>query len=110
MQMNSGYIIVLITAPSVEVGKQIASSLVERKLAACVNIIPSMLSIYRWEGEIATEEEVLLVVKSRGDIFESQLIEAVQELHPYEVPEIIALPIWKGVKNYLDWIEEETTS
>jgi periplasmic divalent cation tolerance protein len=110
MQMNSSYIIVLITAPSEDVGKQIASSLVEKKLAACVNIIPSMLSIYRWEGEISTEEEVLLIVKSRSDIFESQLIPAVKVLHPYEVPEIIALPIWKGVKSYLDWIEEETTS
>lgn len=108
--MDPDYIIVLITAPSSEVGKQIASSLVERKLAACVNIITSIHSIFRWEGEISSEEEVLLVVKSRAELFEDQLAPAVRELHPYDVPEIIALPVWKGSKSYLDWIGEETTS
>jgi periplasmic divalent cation tolerance protein len=108
--MDPDYIIVLITAPSSEVGKKIASSLVERKLAACVNIISSIHSIFRWEGEISSEEEVLLVVKSRRELFEGQLIPAVQELHPYDVPEIIALPVWKGSKSYLDWIGEETIS
>jgi periplasmic divalent cation tolerance protein len=106
--MNSDYVIVLITTPSMDVGKQIASSLVEKKLAACVNILPSIHSVFRWEGEVSGEEEVLLVVKSRGKLFEDQLIPAVLELHPYDVPEIIALPIWKGVKSYLDWIDEET--
>lgn len=106
--MDPDYIIVLITAPSTEAGKQIASSLVERKLAACVNIIPSIHSIFHWEGEINTEEEVLLVVKSRSKLFEDQLIPAVMELHPYDVPEIIAMPIWKGAKSYLDWIDDET--
>jgi periplasmic divalent cation tolerance protein len=109
MQMDPVYVIILITAPTEEVGKQIASSLVERKLAACANILPGMKSIFRWEGEINTEEEVLLVVKSRSELFESQLIPAVQKLHPFDVPEIIALPIWKGVKSYLDWIDEETS-
>jgi periplasmic divalent cation tolerance protein len=101
-------IVVLITAPSKEVGKQIARALLEQELAACVNIISSIDSIYTWEGKICNDEEVLLVVKSRAEIFENQLVPAVQAIHPYQVPEIIALPIKMGAKSYLDWIEAVT--
>lgn len=101
-------IVVLITAPSKEVGKQIARVLLEQELAACVNIISSIDSIYTWEGKICTDEEVLLVVKSRAELFENQLVPAVQAIHPYRVPEIIALPIKMGAKSYLDWIEAVT--
>ncbi len=101
--------VVLISAPSKEVGKQIAASLVEKKLAACVNILPSVNSIYTWEGQIHDEEEVLLLVKTRADLFEDRLIPAVKAIHPYEVPEIIALPVAAGLKKYLDWMEEATT-
>ena len=101
-------IVVLITAPSKEVGKQIARVLLEQELAACVNIISSIDSIYSWEGKICNDEEVLLVVKSRAELFENQLVPAVQAIHPYRVPEIIALPIKMGAKSYLDWIEAVT--
>ena len=101
-------IVVLITAPSKEVGKQIARVLLEQELAACVNIISPIDSIYPWEGEICNDEEVLLVVKSRAELFENQLVPAVQAIHPYRVPEIIALPIKMGAKSYLDWIEAVT--
>jgi periplasmic divalent cation tolerance protein len=101
-------IVVLITAPSKEVGKQIARALLEQELAACVNIISSIDSLYTWEGKICNDEEVLLVVKSRAELFENQLVPAVQAIHPYQVPEIIALPIKMGAKSYLDWIEAVT--
>ena len=106
--MDPSAIVVLITAPNSEVGKQIAKTLVEQKLAACVNIINSIESIYAWEGKIYDESEVLLVVKTRLDLFEQELVPAVKALHPYEVPEIIALPIQMGSKSYLDWIIKET--
>jgi periplasmic divalent cation tolerance protein len=96
----------LITAPSTEVGECIASVLLDQKLAACVNIVSPVNSFYIWQGETCNDEEVLLIVKSRGDLFESKLIPAVQSVHPYEVPEIIALPVVMGLHSYLAWIDE----
>ena len=107
--MKDNPIIVLITAPSKEVGKTIADSLIERKLAAGVNIISSIQSLYIWQGKVNDEQEVLLIAKSRTSLFENELIPAVQAVHPYEVPEIIALPIIMGMQSYLDWIEKETS-
>jgi periplasmic divalent cation tolerance protein len=106
--METDYIIVLITGPSKEVGEQVASTLLEKRLAACVNLIPALYSRYIWEGSIQAEEELLLIVKSRASLFAGQLVPAVQAVHPYEVPEIIALPILMGTKEYLGWIEEVT--
>lgn len=107
--MDSQLIVVFITAPSKEVGQQIATALLEQKLAACVNIIPSILSMYRWEGKLNQDEEVLLVVKTRAEIFTDGLVPAVRAVHPYDLPEIIALPILQGLVSYLDWIEAETS-
>jgi len=107
--MNSQLIVVFITAPSKEVGQQIATALLEQKLAACVNIIPSILSLYRWEGKLNQDEEVLLVVKTRSEVFADGLVPAVRAVHPYDLPEIIALPILQGLVSYLDWIEAETS-
>jgi periplasmic divalent cation tolerance protein len=101
-------IIVLITVPSQQVGEKIAEVLLEQKLAACVNIIPGIHSIYFWKGTINRDEESLLIVKSRAILFEERLLKIVQAIHPYEVPEIIALPIIKGLPAYLDWIQEVT--
>jgi periplasmic divalent cation tolerance protein len=105
---TSRYIVVLMTAPSPEIGQQIAQALVEQKLAACVNLVSSIRSIYAWEGKINTDDEVLLVVKTRQDLFADRLIPTVKALHPYQTPEIIALPILAGAQDYLDWIERET--
>lgn len=107
--MDYTYIVVLITAPSLQVAKDVARVLVERRLAACVNLISPIQSLYHWEGKVNEDSEVLLVVKSRADIFEDQIIPAVQSIHPYDVPEIIALPILMGSTSYLDWIGDETS-
>jgi periplasmic divalent cation tolerance protein len=106
--MDENNIVVLITAPSDEVGKEIARMLVRQKLAACVNLLSPIHSIYTWEGEIQEERETLLVVKTRAELFESKLIPAVRAAHPYDVPEIIALPIISGLPDYLNWIQQST--
>jgi periplasmic divalent cation tolerance protein len=105
---NNTFVVILITAPSPEVGKQIARLLVEQNLAACVNIISPMRSIYRWEGQIQEDEETLLIVKSRADLFEDYVIPTVKAIHPYQVPEMIALPIQSGLDVYLEWLQKET--
>jgi periplasmic divalent cation tolerance protein len=106
--MQGEPILVLITVPSVDVGRQIAQRLLEDRLAACVNIVPSMNSLYIWQEAINDDQEALLIVKSRADLFEARLVPAVCGLHPYQVPEIIALPIQMGLQSYLDWIDETT--
>jgi periplasmic divalent cation tolerance protein len=106
--MQDQKIIVLITVPSLEVGERIARRLVERRLAACVNILPAVQSIYHWEGQILRETELLLVVKTRSGLFEDHLVPTVQEIHPYKVPEIIAIPLHAGLSSYLEWINQET--
>ena len=106
--MTSTPIVALITAPSEEVGREIAGALLEKKLAACVNILPGLRSLYKWKGETCDDAEVLLIAKTRAEIFQEGFVPAVREVHPYEVPEIIALPIAMGLQSYLDWIGEET--
>jgi periplasmic divalent cation tolerance protein len=106
--MDKEYIIVLITTPSKEVGEKIANTLLDKKLAACVNMMAPILSLYTWEEKINCDDEVLLIVKSRADLFESDLIPVVLAEHPYDVPEIIALPILMGSASYLVWIDDVT--
>ena len=103
----TGHIIVYITVPSPEEGKKIAKALVEKRLAACVNIVPGLRSIYHWQEKICDEKELLLIAKTRDTLFE-RLEHEVKSIHSYKVPEIIALPIVKGSKEYLDWIYENT--
>ena len=101
-------IVVFITAPSEEEAAGIARALVEEKLAACVNIIRGIRSIYSWEGTVEDDTEMLLVVKTREALFD-RLAARVKELHSYTVPEVIALPLAKGLKDYTDWIDQVTT-
>ena len=101
-------IIIYITTPSLEVGKEIALMLLDQRLAACVNIVSPVTSLYLWQGEKHEDQEALLIVKSRLELFESRLIPAVLSAHPYDTPEIIALPIIAGQRDYLDWIDDET--
>jgi uncharacterized protein involved in tolerance to divalent cations len=101
------YIVVFITASSEKEGEKIASALLKEKLAACVNMIGDIKSTFRWKGQISTEDEVLLIAKTKDILFES-LKKRVLELHSYEVPEIIALPILAGFEKYLEWIKKET--
>ena len=100
---------VLCSAPSAEVAEAIARGLVEARLAACVQIVPGLVSIYRWKGAVERDAEVLLVAKTRRDLFPA-LEARVRALHPYEVPEIVALPIVDGSAPYLAWLSAETVS
>jgi len=102
------FVVVLITVPSKEVANKISDVLLNQKLAACVNIVSPINSLYTWKGKVNNDEEVLMIVKSRADLFETKLIDAVKSSHPYDVPEIIALPIIMGARDYLDWIKEVT--
>jgi periplasmic divalent cation tolerance protein len=95
--------VVLTTCSSLEEARHIAQALVERRLAACANIVPNVESIYRWKGEVESSSEALLVIKTTADAFE-RLRAAVNELHTYDVPECIALEISDGSEHYLDWI------
>jgi periplasmic divalent cation tolerance protein len=94
--------ITYITAPA-EVAERIANTLVEEKLATCVNIVGSVISIYRWEGQVERATEALLLVKGTAEQTEP-MISRVREIHPYEVPEILVTDIVAGNKDYLDWL------
>jgi periplasmic divalent cation tolerance protein len=98
-------ILVLTTASSKDEARKIGRALVERLLAACVNIVPQVGSIYRWEGEVEEAEEWLLIVKTTRAAFE-RVRDAINELHSYDVPECIAVPIESGSVAYLAWLGE----
>jgi periplasmic divalent cation tolerance protein len=102
----SEQLVVLMTAGSQEEADLIAHSLVAEMLAACVNVLPSVTSVYRWEGQVQRDQEWLLVAKSRRDVLDD-LVRRVQMLHSYDVPEIIALPLVGGSDAYLRWIDRE---
>ncbi len=105
--MSDDLCVVLVTVPHRDEGERIASALIAGRLAACCNLVPSVLSIYRWEGKICRDEELLLVIKTRRASFE-QLRKRVRQLHSALVPEIIVLPIVGGDAPYLDWVRSET--
>lgn len=99
------FCMVLSTCPNAEVANTIAHELVQRGLAACVNVLPSIRSVYTWKGKVETASEHLLLVKSHTRQYKA--IEAlIRELHPYELPEIIAVPIAGGLDKYLSWLEK----
>jgi periplasmic divalent cation tolerance protein len=100
-------IVILITVPSTEEGEKIGRYLVENKLAACANILPSIISIFAWEGKICQEQESLVILKSKRALFE-KITEEVKKRHSYSVPEIIALSLVAGSPAYLDWIQKNT--
>lgn len=104
---TNDYIIVLTTCNSSETASSIADTLVGKKLAACVNIVKGVESVYQWQGKIEHNNELLLIIKTHQSLF-SQLEHAIQELHDYELPEIVAVPIETGEKNYLNWIQSAT--
>lgn len=105
--MENNFIIVFVTIPHAEVAQKIAKKLVHSKLAAGVNILPGMTSIYSWKGEICEVGEVLMMIKTQAALFDI-LSTTIKAEHPYEVPEIIAVSITAGSGSYLSWINEVT--
>lgn len=101
-------IIVLITIPK-EDAKKVATILLNKRLAACVNIIESVNSLFLWQGKLDTEEEALLVVKTADNLFK-ELEEEIARIHPYDIPEIISLKVDRVNKPYQDWVNEELNS
>jgi len=104
MMKETDRIVVLITTGSEEEAHKIAESLVNRKKAACVNIVPRVDSLFWWEGKFDSVQESLLIVKTKASLF-PEIVELVKRVHSYEVPEIIALPIVAGSEDYLTWLD-----
>lgn len=103
--MKTGSVVVLVTASSTDEAKNIARAVLERKLAACANLVPGVQSFFWWEGKIEESEETLMVLKTR-EAAVPELIEEIKRLHSYAVCEVISLPISHGNQAYLNWIEE----
>ncbi len=99
--------LVFTTLPNSDKAADLARALVEERLAACANLIPAIRSIYRWEGKLQDENEVLVLLKTRSENVE-RLKARILELHPYEVPEVLAVPVESGYQAYLDWISAQT--
>jgi periplasmic divalent cation tolerance protein len=99
-------VIVFSTCPSREEAKRIARGLVEERLAACVNVLDGVSSIYHWQGKVEESDEVMLVVKSRRDLL-GRLQERLANMHSYEVPEAVAIPVVDGLPAYLEWLDRE---
>jgi periplasmic divalent cation tolerance protein len=100
-------LLVLSTAPDRQTAERIGRTLVEEQLIACANLIPGLHSIYRWKGEVQAEPEVLILMKTRRGRF-AALRERLPRLHPYQVPEVLALPVADGLDAYCRWVVEET--
>lgn len=107
--MESQVFVVLCTVPTKESGAEIAKQLVHEKLAACVNILSNVESIYSWEGNIEQSQEWLLIIKTQASVYQA-LEDKVISLHPYDCPEIIALPLQKGFSGYLKWVQSSIES
>jgi periplasmic divalent cation tolerance protein len=105
--MADDFIVVLVTVPNDAIASSIAHAMVSEKLAACVNVIPGVRSVYAWEGEICNEAELQCVLKTRRALFPA-VRERVLDLHPYQIPEIIALPLVEGSDDYLAWLRDNT--
>ena len=100
-------LLVFTTLPSADKAAELAKVVVEERLAACANLLPAIRSIYRWQGKLQDENEVLVLLKTRAEHLE-RLKLRVLELHPYEVPEVLAVPVEAGYQPYLDWLAGET--
>lgn len=102
------FIVVYVTVGSAAEGNRLARALVEERLAACINRVGKVQSVYRWEGKVEQSEEDLLIIKTRRELF-PVLEKRVRELHSYAVPEIIALPILEGSRDYLQWLKDQVS-
>lgn len=103
MEPDTDYHLVITTCPNSDVARRLADHVVENRLAACVNIISDITSVYRWQGKISTDLEQLLLMKSPKSRY-PELEQAIKAMHPYELPEVVAVPIRAGLADYLAWI------
>jgi len=106
MEAAPDVVVVLVACPDEETAGTIAGRLVEERLAACVHVTAEGSSIYRWQGSVEKARELLLVIKARADRLD-ELASRIVALHPYEVPEVLALPVARGLAPYLDWVRAE---
>jgi periplasmic divalent cation tolerance protein len=102
-------LIILTTFPDHDAALEVAGRLVREKLAACVNVLPRITSVYEWQGEVQIDNEHLMLAKTSISRF-AELEAAIRDAHPYELPEIVGVPITQGLQGYLDWIELQTTA
>jgi periplasmic divalent cation tolerance protein len=109
VQENDKPVLVYSTFPSGEVAETMGRQLVERRLAGCVNILPGMTSIYRWEGRIARDSEAVMIIKTRASLADA-VMAAVKAEHPYTNPALLVIPVEGGAASYLDWLFEETAA
>ena len=107
MAETDGYIVVITTSPDQATAEMIAGQLVEDFEAACVQIVPAIKSFFRWQGKLEHAEEHLMLIKTRADKYD-EIESKIRNLHPYEVPEIIAVPVTAGLSDYLIWINDNT--
>lgn len=101
--MDAEYGVILATAPTKDIAEKLAEGLIEGRLAACVNIIPGLTSIYRWQDTVEKTEEFQLIIKTRLGL-QREVAEFIRQNHPHDVPEVVCVPIWGGNDSYLDWI------
>jgi len=104
---NNEFVVILSTCPDTGTAERLATALVEESLAACVNVVPGLRSIYRWNDAVQADEEVLMLIKTTAARLEAARLRLV-ELHPYEVPEVVALPVADGHHAYLEWVSNST--
>lgn len=103
----SEYAVVFITASSLEEAQKISRTLVEERLFACANIISPIQSIFHWQGKLCDEKEVLIIAKTKTGLFK-EVVKRVKNLHSYQVPEVLFLPVLQGSQDYLQWVDQET--
>ncbi|MDM8560471.1 divalent-cation tolerance protein CutA [Candidatus Parabeggiatoa sp. HSG14] len=109
MEKISNYQLLLTTCPNSEVANKLAHTLLKKHLAACVNILPNIQSVYEWKGDIVSDTEVLLFIKTRHEHY-ATIEQTLLQQHPYEVPELIAFPIENGLPSYLTWLDNVVTT
>ena len=108
-ELQPSVLVVLTNLPDRDLAERLASELVERRLAACVNILPACTSVYRWESAIETEEEVPMLIKTTHERY-PEVERAIIASHPYTLPEVIAIPVRSGLSGYLAWIAAEVSA
>ena len=108
MSADTGIIVVLTNFPDRDSALVVAKRLVEGRLAACVNVLDGCTSVYRWNAKLESQSEVPVLIKTRGELF-SAVQAAILSTHPYQLPEIVAVPVAAGLAEYLSWVQAETT-